>query len=1120
MDYRKNEYELLITKLDEFIRKYYKNQLLKGAIYSGSILLAFYLSVVLLEYFGHFNTIIRTALFYIFILSNAIILIQMVLVPLLKINRLGKIISYEQAAEIIGKHFREVNDQLLNTLQLRQQEQSSGASPQSRELLLAGISQKIKALQPIPFTAAINLKKNRRYLKYLVLPALMIAGIVFTAPSVITESTARLIEHRTFYEQQAPFKFIILNKNLQAIQHEDFRLDIRVNGNELPDQVYIETDGNRYRIDKENVNTFHYDFKNLQKSLSFRLYADTYFSGPYELTALPMPTLVDFNISLDYPPYLHKKNEVLQNTGDLIIPAGTHAQWALKTTNTDNLNIRFSDSTFTLGKKEKDRFIFAKTFLRSNTYTISASNQYLHNKDSVIYTVSVLPDLYPSIDVEASQDSLSSKLNYFRGIIKDDYGFSALNFKYRFLKKQGSGHENNLQKALPVPVNLNINQEQFFYFFDWSALNPEPGDEIEYYFEVWDNDGVSGSKSTRSQAFLFQAPSLKEIEKNADKNNADLQKELKESIRDARELQKDMQDIQKKLFEKKNVAWEDKKQVENLLNRQKELEKKVNDIQKQSEQNFRQQSEYQPPDQELLEKQKALQQLVDQVMPDEMKQQLEELQKLLDQTDKQKTQEMLDQMKLSNKDLEKELDRALELFKQLEFEQKLDNVIKNLDKLSQSQENLSKESLEKKDGSQDLLNEQKQDMQDFQEITRDMKDLEQKNEQMEHPNGMENTEKEQQDIQKDMQQGEKELEEKKNKKASQSQKSASGKMQQLSQKMKQMQSKFNMEQASEDIAALRALLENLLKLSFEQERLMNDLKNTDISDPRYLKISQQQRKLKDDATMIEDSLFALSKRVVQIESLVNREVSDMNQNMDKSLRNLEDRQVMPARTRQQYVMTSANNLALLLNEILNQLESQMQNMMPGSGSCNKPGGKSPKPAPSAARMRQMQEELNKQMEQLKNGMMKKDGKGGGPGMSEQLARLAAQQQALRNELQKLNMKENKAGKGRLGDLDKIAREMEQAETDLVNKIISQETLKRQQEILTRLLEAEKAEREREQDEKRESNEAKPLPERNPPGFEQYKKLKGKEMELLRTVPPSLNPYYKTKVNEYFQSIEK
>jgi hypothetical protein len=172
----------------------------------------------------------------------------------------------------------------------------------------------------------------------------------------------------------------------------------------------------------------------------------------------------------------------------------------------------------------------------------------------------------------------------------------------------------------------------------------------------------------------------------------------------------------------------------------------------------------------------------------------------------------------------------------------------------------------------------------------------------------------------------------------------------------------------------------------------------------------------------------------------------------------------------------------------------------------------------------MQEELNKNMQKAKEGMKPGENKGkqGNPGksMSEQLAKMAAQQEFIRNELNKLNQEENKDGKNSLGNLEDIMRQMEQTEKDIVNRMISEQTLKRQQDITTRLLESERAERERDQDEQRKSEEAKNAYHRNPDGFEEYKRLKLKEMELLRTVPPSLNSYYRQKVNDYFQSIDK
>src|SRR4029077_5782749 len=136
---------------------------------------------------------------------------------------------------------------------------------------------------------------------------------------------------------------------------------------------------------------------------------------------------------------------------------------------------------------------------------------------------------------------------------------------------------------------------------------------------------------------------------------------------------------------------------------------------------------------------------------------------------------------------------------------------------------------------------------------------------------------------------------------------------------------------------------------------------------------------------------------------------------------------------------------------------------------------------------------------------------------EQLAKMAAQQEALRRQIQDMMSKMKNKGSNPGGD---IADMMEQTEKDIVNKSLTNETMKRQQNILTRLLESEKAEREREQDEQRKSNEAKNVNLGNPEEFLEYKRLKEREMELLNTVPPNLTPYFKEKVNIYFNSLNK
>jgi hypothetical protein len=117
-------------------------------------------------------------------------------------------------------------------------------------------------------------------------------------------------------------------------------------------------------------------------------------------------------------------------------------------------------------------------------------------------------------------------------------------------------------------------------------------------------------------------------------------------------------------------------------------------------------------------------------------------------------------------------------------------------------------------------------------------------------------------------------------------------------------------------------------------------------------------------------------------------------------------------------------------------------------------------------------------------------------------------------------KGNEMGK-KLGDqIQDMMKKMEETETDLVNKRITPETMRRQQELTTRLLESEKAMQEQEEEQKRKSETARQNFERKaPPQFQQYVRDKQKQTELLRTVPPNLNSYYKRQVDSYFKKIQ-
>jgi len=1110
-------YNILINKLDSFIRKYYTNQLIRGGLYTISLLGSFFLLFTLLESVAWFSPAVRTVFFYSYIVGALAIIIRLIAIPLLKLYKAGQRISHVMAAEIIGKHFAEVKDSLLNTLQLNT---LAAENPETSELIFAGINQKAEKLKPVPFVSAIDLSKNRRYLVYALPPVMILLAFLLIAPSKITDPGSRILHHAASFEKPLPFNILIENKELKAVQQEDFTLNVSVSGDEIPDQVFIVIDGIEYRMDASDKISYSYTFRKVQKNLQFSFLASGFETLKYELKVLPRPIILNFDLELSYPPYTGKKNEVLSNTGDAIIPQGTSILWKFYTRDTRSMNIRFGNSLQKIDVAKSNTFSISRKLMEPVSYSINIENEYMAGIDSMSFFINVLPDMYPTINVDEYKDSVYDNRLYFRGLIKDDYGFRNLEFR---LARKSSDGISSAELSMPVEIQRDNLQQQFYYFFDITGAGLQPGDQVEYYFQVWDNDGVNGSKASRSQRMSFKIPTLKEIEEMVTKSQESVKSELEKSIDEAKKIQKEVEQLNKDLFDKKNLNYQEKKKIQDLLERQKNLQNEVMEIKLENEKTNQKESQYKEVNEEIVKKQQQLEKLFEEIMTDEMRKLFDELQKMMENIDKNKLNEVMEKMKMSAEDMEKSLDRNLELFKQLEFDKKLTETIDKLKKLSDEQGKIAEKTSEAEKKDQDKISEKQESInKDFDEIKKDLKDLEEKNKKLEEPNEFKIPEQKQEDVQKDLDDSKQSLKDGQMKKAAEKQKAASDKMEEMSEMLFEMQQEMEEDELGEDIESLRAILENLVRISFDQEDLINKLGPMQRNDPQFNKVVESQKAVKDNLQMVEDSLYALSKRQPIIESMVNREISTINDNVQQSLDALNNRAIPSAMGKQQYVMTSVNNLALLLAESLKQMEQNMSMKSSGKAgkSCPSPGaGK-----PSMKSMRQMQEKLNQQMEAMKKSMQKgKDNKGekgqsGQGSMSEQLARMAAQQESLRKQLQGYRDQLQKEGVLSDKGLNKMIEEMDKTESDLVNKILNQETMRRQEEILTRLLESEKAEMQREQEERRESNQGHDLPKPDPAMFFNNMGLPTQESELLRTIPPSLREYYRNKVNAYFLNI--
>ncbi len=1107
-----SNYDLLISKINEFTQKFYLNKLLRGSIYTAALLLVLYLLLFVLVYYCHPGVTVKTILFFSFIAVAAVSIFFWIIKPALSYFSLAENLSKEQAAALIGEHFSHVKDKLINTLQLKG---LADQHPENNQLILAGIDQKISELRPVPFASAIRLNDNRKYIKYLLFPFSVILLIAIIAPAILREGTSSFIQYNKIILPKAPFEFKLINKKLLFSQGEDAIIQLKMIGNEIPQDVYVSDGVNTYKLEKESSTRFKYTFKNLQKNKELQFSAGGFSSGQYLIEVKARPALLNVNVRLDYPAYLQKPSETIQNAGDLLLPEGTAISWRMNTENTSGINFMLGGHSYQL-RAANNNFAFSSKPGSSMPYQIIPKNSFVSSRDSLSHQITLIPDAYPTITVVESPDSLSSKIIYFSGNITDDHGFSGLRMKY-LIKEKGQ-IKNIASKSIAIKKEQQENA--FFYMWSLTEAQVKPGQVLEYYFEVSDNDGVNGAKTTKSDIKTLEVPTAGQISEKLDQGSNVLKQKMEQAIKLASSVEKESKKLAETLLDKKQLSFDDKKQVEQLLQKQKQLEESVKDIKALNEKNTFEKEENNAIKSELAEKQKQIDNLFNNVLDAKTKDLLEKLQNMMDDNNKSQTQNELSKMQMDNKSLKNELDRILELYKQLEFEQNLNRSIDKMEELSKQQKELAKKT-EQQDNKEDksptgdkrsleqLKSEQQQLSKDFNEIKKEMDKLDQKNQEMERPNTFEKPDRESKSIQDKQKSGEDKLNQNNKKEAAEQQQKAGEEMEQLAKKMKESQQEAESMENNLNAKDLRQLLENLLNTSFEQEKVMINLRSMGSNDPLYTVNVQKQRSIKDNMKTIADSLFSLSKRVPQIETTVNEEMQQINFNMDKGLENLGERNTAAANKNQQYAMTSINNLSLMLNEALEQLQNMQKNAKGGKG---KKG--------NMQQLQQLQQQLNDNMQKAREQMQKEGNKGAAPKgrMSQEFGKMAQQQQMIREALQKINREENKDGKGKLGNLNKTIDDMKATERDLVNKKLQQETMNRQKDLLTKLLDAENAEREQEQDSKRDSKAAKDFPASYKQLMEKFKKTQQSETEWLQKLPPNLNDYYKNKISEYFKLL--
>lgn len=1092
----------------------------KGIIIFVIILLATFIAFSLFEYFSYSNSVVRSILFYSFILLAVGIAVAYIILPALKISGLGKQLSNEEIAKIIGDHFDQIDDKLLNLFELQKQMERGDYA--SYDLLSAAIDSKIDSFKAYSFVQAIPVQKTKRFALWMLLPIAIFLLLFSIKKELFTEPTKRIVHYSEVYEKPAPYSFVVTNDSLKAFQYEDYTVNVKVEGSEVPDEVFIKYKNRNYKCQKNANSEFSYTFSNLQQNTEFQINTDEVTSKLYEIEVLPKPVMLGFNISLHYPSYLNKPDEVLENVSNLTVPEGTKITWNFITRNSDNL-ILMVDGHEKVISSEKDNYLVNVTASNSFTYSILNKNKFMTGKDTLTDEVTVIKDMYPDIYVQSQQDSAYHDRVYFKGNIKDDYGFTKLHFVYNKLDKDGKVISSG--NVLPVKIQNGVTIQDFYYYFDQGMFDLNPGEQIDYYFQVYDNDGVNGAKSTKSSVQTYRVRTMDEIENDLHQAEEQTKSDYSDLLQESKELAKEIEKMQQKMRQEKEMSWQDKKNLEKLMKDYQKLQEKINELKKQQENHQQVENQYKNVNEDILKKQEELQKRMDEILSDEMKQMMKELEKMMQDMNKDQIQQQMEKMKLSTQDINESLDQQLQLYKQLEVEKKLNEAVQKMRDLADELRK-NAEKTENKQNTKESLQKSQQELQKkYDQVKKDIQDMKKLNNELEDPTKFKDNQELQRDADQNMQQSQQNLEKNNRSKSADNQKKAADDIEQMAEQMEQDFNESELESITEDIATIRQIMDNLVKISFDQENILKRAQKMNSMSAAVSDVMKNQFNVKQNMAHIEDSLNALARRQAAVKPFIQKEVTKIQSNIESAQSELQNRRMSNASKNQQFALTSMNNLALMLMESMKDMQEQQKKSeskcnKSGNGSCNKPGGKG-KPKKTSAR--ELQQQLNRQMEAMKKSMEQqaKQGQTGKPqqSMSEQFAKMAAQQEAIRKMLQDYQS-ELKQQNG-VGDkaLDKLIEDMQKTEKDLVNRQINQQTINRQKDIETRLLQSERADMEREKDKERKSNEARQVPNLNPPKEWKIDREQSQQNEMLRSVPANLNYYYKSKANNYFYNIE-
>ena len=1155
--------------------------------------------------------------------------------------------SEEDVARSIGKKYPEVSDRLLNLLQLAQGRRSHAPEP----MIDRAVEHLGSEVDPVPFEEVETFDRARTAARLASLPVVAVLAFLLAAPSTFLDASHRLLTPTTHYQRPAPFQLSVQPGDAQLVKGDSLQITVRATGATPPAVTLALRSGNEtgtetvtVRADRPGVYT--HVVSGVRQTTEYRVEAQPVRTRWYRAEVLPRPLVRSLQVTLDPPAYTGLPERTLDaNVGDVTGLPGTSVEVSTRLGGpaVDSAALAFEDGSVVPMRTSGAMATASFRLSDEGSYRVQLrSTDGVPNRDPIRYQLSLRADARPSVaflspeQSAALQEDLAAEL---RLRLSDDFGFSRMQLFYRLAEQRfGSGQESFSSMDLPLEEPRAVDQQ---VVYDWllaqdSGLDLVPGDVVEYYVKVWDNDAIAGFKSATTRRQTLRLPSLAEKYEALDKEQSAVEEQMENLKDESESVDRQFDNLRDELRRKQQADWEDQRQLDQIRKKQQQVEKGVEELSRKMQELTRQMQQENLTSPETAQKYEELQRVIEEIDSPELQKALENLQKSMQNMDLRQMQKSMENFEFNEEQYRQRLQRSLDLFKQIKAQQKLEEMSKRLGDLSQLEERLAEETRKREkqspekqspgeertgeeageddaspeespaeetaaentedardadapdsetdaserdssagdpsetessegersdvEGSEDDPAESKEtgdpnaaegdasktsdssesespesresdstapsgaanpDLADEQqraaeEMRKIMKEMQKLSDEMKdvrsapHQQMQQMQEQMQQrDLPKQMQQNSEQLRQNQLQEAREGQQQMQQQLQQMQQSMQQMQQGMQGQQMQINMAGLRSALENTLRLSKDQEDLRGTVNDLSRDSPALRPLAQDQQDLVSGLETVGDSLQSLARNIPQMSRTVQEETGSALREMKEATESLSEREAGPASGHQKGSMMHLNELALLLSDLMD----QMQN---GSGSGS--GMSMQQMMQQLQNMTGDQQKLNQQIQQFLNDVQ---GNRLSVDQKERLEQLSRQQQEIQKELQQLSQESEGTDNEVLGDLNRIAEQMEETIRELQQGTQNRETLERQRQILTRMLQAQKSLRTQDKKEEREGSTSEDRFDRTPPGeLSPQEEAETLRRDLIRALETGYAPDYETLIRRYFELLEQ